>query len=99
MKRKFIIDKKEYETEISTEAYEMFLEIRDKVNMDEYGIKDIKFMKEALATVYNYQFSVDQLNKIPIENLIFEFFSIDIAIAKAIESKIEKLNLNFNQDK
>ena len=99
-KRKFIVNNKEYELNINVETYEKFIEIRDKVNPEgEYKLEDIKYMKEAVANAYNYDFSIADLNRIPIENLIFEFIGIDAFIAQKIEKKLENLNLNFNQDK
>lgn len=99
-KRKFIVNNKEYELNIDVETYEKFIEARDKVNPEgEYKLEDIKYMKEAVAIAYNYDFSTADLNKIPIENLIFEFLGVDAFIAQAIEKKLEKLDLNFNQGK
>lgn len=99
-KRKFIVNNKEYDLNMDVETYEKFTEVRNKVTPDgEYQIEDIKYMKEAVAVAYNNQFKKEDLNKIPIENLIFEFFSIDMLIAKAIENKLTKLDLNFNQGK
>lgn len=96
-KRKFIVNNKEYELNVDVETYEKFIEVRDKVNpVGEYKLEDIKYMKEAVATAYNYAFSTADLNKIPIENLIFEFLGVDALIAKAIEKKLEKLDANFD---
>lgn len=97
MKVKIIVGNKEYERDgISAGDYEEFTELRDQVNPDgDYKREDIEKMCEALKVAFNNQIPLEDLKKVDVTELIYQFMAVDALIGGELKKKIEKMKADF----
>lgn len=105
MKRKIVVNHKEYEMpKVDVDTYMDYLELSEQMDgKKRYTKTDIEAMLMFIAKVYGNQFTVDELkNKetgLSAAEIILEFQFIDMGVANELTSRMEKLEKNFQKGK
>ena len=105
MKRKLIINGKEYEMpKMDVDNYMEYLEVRDDIMGTEkksglYTAEQFRKMLDCICMVYGNQFTVDELKDketgLGVAAIIMEFALIEESLGDEVNGKVEKLQKNF----
>lgn len=105
MKRKIVVNHKEYEMpKVDVDTYMDYLELSEQMDgKKRYTKTDIEAMLMFIAKVYGNQFTVDELKDketgLSAAEIILEFQFIDTRVAEELTSHMEKLEKNFQKGK
>lgn len=109
MKRKLIINGKEYEMpKMDVDTYMEYLEVRDDIMGTEkksglYTAEQFRKMLDCICMVYGNQFTVDELKDketgLGVAAIIMEFALIEESLGDEVNGKVEKLKKNFTSGK
>lgn len=105
MKRKIVVNHKEYEMpKVDVDTYMDYLELSEQIDgKKRYTKTDIEAMLMFIVKVYGNQFTVDELKDketgLAAAEIILEFQFIDAEVAEEMTSHMEKLEKNFQKGK
>lgn len=105
MKRKIIINKREYEMpKMSIDTYMEYLEISETMQgSNRYSRQDIEAMVLFVCEAYGNQFTPEELKDIntglDAAGIILEFQFIDMNVAEELSKRMEKFQKNFQTGK
>lgn len=107
--RSIIIKGKEYTMpKVSVDAYMDYLEIRESIMDTEngnglYTRKQFVQMMETICMLYGNQFTVEDLKDeeggLSVGEIIMEFGSVELGFKNEIDSKVAKIQKNFQKGK
>ena len=105
MKRKIIVNNKEYEMQkMSVDTYMEYLELTEQIDThSRYTKQDIEAMMLFVCKAYGNQFTVDELKDIETgldaAGIILEFQFIDMSVGEELTKRLEKIQKNFQSGK
>jgi len=105
MKRKIIVNNKEYEMQkMSVDTYMEYLELTEQIDThSRYTKQDIEAMMLFICKAYGNQFTVDELKDIETgldaAGIILEFQFIDMSVGEELTKRLEKIQKNFQSGK
>lgn len=105
MKRKIIVNHKEYEMQkMSVDTYMDYLELAEQIDAHKrYTKQDIEAMMLFICKAYDNQFTVEELKDaetgLDAAGIILEFQFIDMGVGEEITKRLEKLEKNFQNGK
>lgn len=105
MKRKVIVNKKEYEMQkMTVDLYMEYLELTEEIDKHKrYTKQDIEAMMLFICKAYDNQFTVEELKNpetgLDAAGIILEFQFIDMNIGEELTKRMEKIEKNFQSGK
>lgn len=105
MKRKIIVNNKEYEMQkMSVDTYMEYLELTEQIDThSRYTKQDIEAMMLFICKAYGNQFTVDELKDIETgldaAGIILGFQFIDMSVGEELTKRLEKIQKNFQSGK
>lgn len=101
---KIILKNQEFDSgKLLRGKYKKFTEIKESlmdVNKETYTDGDLDKMVSAIVTLFDNQFTDDDINnELEISDIIFNFMRIDLEVAEKLNEKIEKTSTLFTIEK
>lgn len=101
---KIILKNQEFDSgKLLRGKYKKFTEIKESlmdVNKETYTDGDLDKMVSAIVTLFDNQFTEDDINnELEISDIIFNFMRIDLEVAEKLNEKIEKTSTLFTIEK
>ncbi|MCR6515803.1 hypothetical protein M4I33_13080 [Clostridium sp. LY3-2] len=98
-----ILDKTFDSGKIVRKKYKIYTEAKEKLNNKngvEYTDEDLDLMVNTLVSIYDNQFTEEDINdNFEIADIIFEFMHCDIEVMGKLDSKIDKATKVFTKNK
>ena len=105
MKRKVIVNKKEYTMpKMSIDTYMDYLELSEQIDAKKrYTKQDIEAMVLFVCKAYGDQFTAEELKDVEsgldAAGIIMEFQFIDVGVGEELARRMEKIQKNFQSGK
>lgn len=105
MKRKVIVNKKEYTMpKMSIDTYMDYLELTEQIDTKKrYTKQDIEAMVLFVCKAYGDQFTAEELKDVEsgldAAGIIMEFQFIDVGVGEELARRMEKIQKNFQSGK
>ncbi|MDU4415225.1 hypothetical protein GKD08_04150 [Paeniclostridium sordellii] len=99
---KIVVNNKEFDSgKMVRKKFKAYSEVRDDLTDKEiFSDEDLDKMVKALVTLFDNQFTEDDINEdFEVSDIIFNFIRADLEISEKVNSKVEKVNKLFIQDK
>lgn len=99
---KIVVNNKEFDSgKMVRKKFKAYSEVRDDLTDKEiFSDEDLDKMVRALVTLFDNQFTEDDINEdFEVSDIIFNFIRADLEISEKVNSKVKKVNKLFIQDK